>query len=192
GQAGTGEHANVLRDLLLQVDAHSGTASVEAHRVDIGGLSGQLSKGDCIGEFSRPAAAEKAGDLELARLSPQLVSLLDLCHQLVLLEAGVEIESVGTYATGRGFRKIEDAPAQCPAALIPLGSRAIGISPTIAGVVERAGIDVHPVQEIQLGIVRVFVRIEDVDNGKPADCQHEPVFRLPSRELTEVGLYLVR
>ena len=87
GPAGAGEHADVLGNLLLQIDAQSGSAPVDAHRVDIGGLPGRL--GDCnrIRKFSRPAAAEKARELKLARLAPQFMPFLDFSDQLELLEA---------------------------------------------------------------------------------------------------------
>ena len=111
-------------------------------------------------------------------MSPQLVPFLDLSHQLELMEAGVEINAVGTDPAGWGFRQVEEAAAQRPAALIPLGCRAVGVSPAVGGVVERAVLDVRPVQEIKLGIVGVFVGIEDVDDGKFADRQYQPIFRL--------------
>ena len=142
GPAGTGEHANVLGNLLLQVDAHARPAPVDAHRVDIGGLSGDLGDRNRIREFARPPTAEKARNLELAGLSPQLVPFLDFPDQLELMEAGVEINTVGAVPAGRGFRQIEEAAAQRPAALVPLRGCAIGVSPAIGGVVERAGIDV--------------------------------------------------
>jgi hypothetical protein len=70
------------------------------------------------------------------------VPFLDFPDQLELMEAGVEINTVGAVPAGRGFRQIEEAAAQRPAALVPLRGCAIGVSPAIGGVVERAGIDV--------------------------------------------------
>jgi hypothetical protein len=77
GPARTREHANILRNLLLQVDAHARPAPVDAHRVDIGGLPGNLGNVNGISEFTRAPTAEKARDLELAGLSPELVPFLD-------------------------------------------------------------------------------------------------------------------
>src|SRR6202048_131662 len=61
GPAGAGEHANVLRNLLLQIDAHSRAAPVDAHGIDIGGLPGNLGDRNCICKASCPPTAEKAG-----------------------------------------------------------------------------------------------------------------------------------
>ena len=88
GPAGAGEHTECLRNLLLQIEAHAGPAGVGAHGVDVGRLAGRLGKRNRVREFSGAAAAEKAGDLELAGLAPQLVTLLDFADQLELLKVG--------------------------------------------------------------------------------------------------------
>src|SRR5262249_40807027 len=142
-------------------------------------------------ELSCAPAAEEAGELELAGLSPELVPFLDFSDQLELLEAGVEIKSIGAIPASRGFREVENSAAQRPAALIPLRGRTVSVSPAIARVIERAGIDVHPVQKIELGIVRILVGVEYVGDGKPADREHQPVLRLRPGELADVGLHLL-
>ena len=55
------------------------------------GMTGRLRERNRVGEFSRVAAAEKAGDLELAGLAPEFVPLLDFPDQLELREGRVEI-----------------------------------------------------------------------------------------------------
>ena len=57
------------------------------------------------------------------------------------MEAEVEINTVGAIPAGRGFRQVEEAAAQRPAALVPLRGRAISKSPAIGSVVERPGIE---------------------------------------------------
>ena len=86
GPAGASKHAEVCRDLLLDVDAHAGPVMVLANRVDVGWLAGGYGEIDGILEQACPAFADEAGDLDLARLLPQLVSFLDLPDVLELLE----------------------------------------------------------------------------------------------------------
>jgi hypothetical protein len=102
--------------------------------------------------------AEEGGHFELARLAPELVPFLDFTDILLLAE-GV-IEPVGGSvqgAAGRHCRQVEHAASQGKDALIPFGRSAIGITPGVAGVVERAGIDQGPVEEICLRIVGVLL-----------------------------------
>jgi len=77
GPAGAREHAPILRNLLLQVEAHAGPAGIGAHRRQrVAGVQarrfGQRDSGVVV---PHPPADEKTGDLELAGLSPQLVSV---------------------------------------------------------------------------------------------------------------------
>ena len=137
---------------------------------------------------SRAAAVEEAGDLELAGLAPQLVALLDFRDHRVLLKGRVEHAAVGTDAPGGRRRKVEDAGAQGPGALVPLGGRAVGVAPAVAGIIEGAGVDQRPVQKVGLGAVGIFVGIEEVDDGELSDRQHEAVRRARAGELAEIGV----
>ena len=177
--------------MLLQVDADTGAAGIAPHGGDVGGLAGDLGERDGVLESSRPAAVEKAGDLELAGLAPQLVALLDFRDHRELLEGRVEDAAVGTVAAGGSRREVEYAAAQGPGALVPLGGRAVGVAPGVAGIVERAGVDQRPVQKVGLGTVGIFVGIEDVDDGELADRQHQAVGRARPGELVDVGLDLL-
>src|SRR5262249_31886002 len=96
--AGTGEHPDRVRDLLLQVHADSGAAGIASHRNDVGRLTGDLGERDGVLVSSLPAAVNEAGDLELARLAPPFVALLDFRDQRVLLKGRVEDAAVGTVA----------------------------------------------------------------------------------------------
>src|SRR5262249_11090765 len=129
GPAGAGEDPDRVRDLLLQVHANTRAAGISSHRGDVGGLTGDLSERDGVLESSRPAAVEEAGDLELAGLAPQFVALLDFREQRVLLKGRVEDAAVGTVAAGGTCRQVEDAGAQGPGALVPLGGRTVGVAP---------------------------------------------------------------
>jgi hypothetical protein len=42
---------------------------------------------------------------------------LDFSDQLELMKAGVEINTIGTYSAGRGFRQVKKVAAQRPAAM---------------------------------------------------------------------------
>ena len=108
-------------------------------------------------------ASEKAGDGDLAGMSPQGIATLDFADPLELLKCRIEIGAVGD------DREIEQSAAYRPASLIPFGSSAISIGPGIGGIIEGAGIDDRPIQEIVAGIVRIFVVIEYVDDGELAD-----------------------
>ncbi len=101
GPACAGEHTPILRNLLLQIEAHARPAGVHAHGVDIGGLTGRQREINGILEASRPPAVEKAGDLQLARLPPQLVPFLDFADQLELIEGRVETVARWAYPAGR-------------------------------------------------------------------------------------------
>src|SRR6185503_13646990 len=99
--AGAGKHAYRVGELLFQIEAHAGPAGVGAHRVDVGGLPGDRRERDGVGEMPGIAAADKAGDLYLARLTPQIVALFDLTHQLELPERRVKITAPWALAAGR-------------------------------------------------------------------------------------------
>ena len=129
----------------------------------------RLAERDGIGKVCGAATAEKAGDLDLAGLPPQLVPLLEFANHLELLEGRIEIETKGTVPVGRRYRQVEDAAANGPAALIPFRCRAIGVAPAVSRVVERSGIDQRPVQKIGLGIVRIPIGVEHIDHGEASD-----------------------
>ena len=92
GPAGAREHADGLRDLLLDIEADTGATLIFAHqrKRETGIGAGCLRQVDRILEASGVTAAEEAGDLDLAGLSPQLVPFLDFADQLKLLEGRVE------------------------------------------------------------------------------------------------------
>ena len=106
------------------------------------------------------------------------MALFDLADQLELPEGRIEIAAAGAYSASRGHRQVEHAAAQRPASLIPFSGRAVGVSPAVAGIVERPGIDQRPVEEIAFRIVRVSVGVEDIDDREAADREHQPVRRL--------------
>src|SRR6202035_1745249 len=62
--------------------------------------------------------------------------------------------------------------------------------PGIARIVEGAGVDERPVQEISLRIGGVFVGIEYVDGGEFSDGQHQTAVRRRTGKLIDVGIDL--
>ena len=72
-----------------EIEAHSGTAPVDAHRVYIGAPR-ELCSRNSVCKIACPASAEKAGNLELAGLPQELMPVLDLTNQLELMEAEIE------------------------------------------------------------------------------------------------------
>src|SRR5262249_59596021 len=103
---------------------------------------------------------DKACDLDLAGLTPELVPFLDFADHLELVEGGIEIAAIRADPACGGRGQVEDAAAHREAAMIPFGRAAVGISPPIARVVEGSGIDQRPVEKVGLGAVGVFVRVE--------------------------------
>jgi hypothetical protein len=57
-----------------------------AYRIDVGRQSRDGRERDGIIEIAGVAAAQIAGDLDLARLAPEVVTPLDFADQLKLLE----------------------------------------------------------------------------------------------------------
>ena len=80
-------------------------------------------------------------------------------------------------------REIEQAAAQGPVSLVPLGGGAVGVTPGVGGIVERAGVDQRPVHEILARILRIFVGIEHVGDRELADGDNQPVGGLRTGEL---------
>ena len=131
--------------------------------------------------------------LSLPGWPQKLVPFLDFTDILLLAERVVETVGGSVQGAAGGHRRqIEHAAAQSKDALIPFGSRAVGVTPGIAGIVERAGIDQRPVHKIGLRIVGVFVGIEHVDNGELADPQDQAVRRIRLRKQIDVGVGLLR
>ena len=199
GPAGAEKHAHRLRQLLLKIKAHAGAVPVgiAQRRQGIARIAGKrlawLRKSDSIRKVAGFAVTEKGSDFELARLAPELVPLLDFSNVLLLAERVIETVSGSVHAAaGRRRRQIEHTCAQGKDALIPFGRRAIGVTPGVAGIVERAGIDQRPVHEIGLGIVGIFVGIEYVDDGELADPQDQTVRCIRLRKQVDVGVDLLR
>src|SRR5207249_11005122 len=115
GDSGTCEHAEIGGYLLLEIEADAAAALVAADECGVGGLACQLGQSDCVIEAPHPVAGEKAGDGELARLPSDLMAVLKLDDGLELLEARIQNRAVGN------DREIEQAEAQCPSSLVPLG-----------------------------------------------------------------------
>ena len=104
GPTGAREQADGLGNLLLEIDAYAGSTLIDAHRRQrVAGIqTSRLREVKRTLKTSRIAAAEKAGDLKLAGLPPQLVPLLNLPDQLELVEG--RVKTVGrrvTRTTGR-------------------------------------------------------------------------------------------
>ncbi len=64
------EHAEFLRDCLLNVDAYARTVMPCANRIDVGWLPGGDGEIDGVLEQARAPFIDEAGDLDLAGLSP--------------------------------------------------------------------------------------------------------------------------
>jgi len=90
----------------------------------------------------------------------------------------------------RDFREVEQAGANGPPVLIPLDGSPVGVTPGISGIIESAGVDDRPVHEIGTWIVRITVRVENIDDAEFADRQDEPVGGLSAGELVQPGLDL--
>ena len=74
--------------------------------------------------------------------------------------------------------------------MVPFRGPAVGEAPAVAGIVETTAIDACPVEEIGLGIVRVFVGVENVDDAESAQRQHNAIRRLRAGEHILVGFHL--
>ena len=158
GPAGADESAEIGRDFLLDIHADAAAALILADGGDIGRAAGDRSQCDRVLESSHAAAGEETGDCDLARMAPQIVAALDFADPLDLRECRIEFGVV------RDDREIEQAAAQGPVALVPLGGGAVGIAPGVGGIIERCGVDERPIHEIVARIVRIFVGVEDIDN----------------------------
>src|SRR6516164_122665 len=69
GPSGAGEEADILHELLLQIDADAAAALVPANRGDVGGHSGRGSEQNRVLNTSHAAACQEAGERNLARLA---------------------------------------------------------------------------------------------------------------------------
>src|ERR1700728_107659 len=185
GPARPREHAKLPGDLLLEIETDAATAAIWAYGGDIGGAAGCLRQGNGVGEATHPCAGQKSGDRDFAWLGPQLVAALDFSDPLKLLEARIEIGTVGHR------RLVEDAAAHGPVAPVPFCGRAVAETPGIGGVVEGSGIDQRPVHEVTARIVSVFVVVEYVGDAELADGEHETVGSLRAGELIGRGVNLL-
>ena len=132
--------------------------------------------------------------LSLPGCPHKLVPFLDFADYCELVKA--RIETVGERVASRRppgvAERSNTPPRNGEAALIPFGGRAVGVAPGVAGIIECAGIDERPVQEVGLRIVGVFVGVEKIDDGEFADRQHQAVLRHRTGELVDVGVNLLR
>ena len=115
----------------------------------------------------------------------QRVPFFRFRNKFELAEAAHQFRAVGHP------RQVEQARAQGPPILSPLSRAAIRIAPRIGGIVERAGIDERPIEEILLGIVRVLVGVEDIGDRKLAGGKDEIVRRARAAEFVGIGIDLL-
>ena len=161
------EDAEVFCHLLLDIEAYARLGVIMvAHQGDVGGLPRQQGQRVRVLEEARAADGEEARHLDLAGLAPQIVAFLDLGDIFKLLEGGIETVGERAVAASGRRRQVEHAGAQRPAPGVPLRGCAVSIAPGVARIVEGAGVDERPVQEVASGAVREFVGVEDVDDGE--------------------------
>ena len=186
GPAGPEEYAEVLIDLLFNIHADAGPDGIAAHRVDVGRLPGRLRQRHRVGIFAHAATFQVARDLDLAGPAPQLVPLLEFADDFEIGEGRSERVAGRGVATGRPVGKIEDAGPNRPAPGVPLRCGAISVAPAVAGIVEGTGVDRRLAEEIDLGVVGIFVGVEDIDDAKPPNREHQAIGRARAGELIEV------
>src|SRR5579884_2001533 len=135
GIAHAGKDAEIGRDLLLEPDCKPIALAVAAdwHRID--GTAGRERTSDRILEPRHAPATLEGGHEELARLTEQLVPMLELQIDLILVAARLERRTVGY------IREVEHAGARGPGARVPLERAPDGVAPCIRRVVEGARID---------------------------------------------------
>src|SRR5215470_3310778 len=110
------------------------------------------------------------------------MAMFDFSEPLVLAKGWIEVSA----AWNDGH--IEETAASGPVALVPFHGRAIIVAPSVAGVIERAGINQCPVHEVAARIVRVFIAIEDIRDVEFSNSNYEAVSCLLSCEPVEVGV----
>src|SRR5579862_329662 len=184
GETGAHERADLVGDLLLDIDADSAPTGVLAHRRGARNRSRRRGQSDRVGITSHAAPAEKSSDSDFARLAPHLVTPLDFANPLKLIEGWIEFRTVGD------DREIKYPAAHRPVTLVPFDSRPIGEAPGVGGIIECTGIDECPVHEVVAWIVSIFVVVEYVGHAEFADRNHHAVFGLRAAELVEIAVDL--
>src|SRR5215510_893300 len=108
------------------------------------------------------------------------MAMFDFSEPLVLAKGWIEISA----AWNDGH--IEETAANAPVALVPFHGGAIIVAPSVAGVIERAGVYQCPVHEVATRIVRVFVGIEDISDVEFSNSDNQPVGSLLPRKPVDV------
>ena len=86
GPPGTDESAKIGCDFLLDIHAHAAAALILADGGDIGRAAGDRRQCDRVLKASHTSPGEEAGDRDLSRMSPQIISSLDFADPLNLAE----------------------------------------------------------------------------------------------------------
>ena len=103
---------------------------------------------------------------------------------LVVLEIAGQIGSIGA------ARHIEQTGAQRPPILIPFHCGAIGEAPQFGTVIEGAGFDDGPIQEVILGVVGIGVGVENIGNTELADGDRDVVGLMGAGQLVDPVLHI--
>src|ERR1700756_92302 len=106
GPAGTGEEADIVVDLLLEVHADAAPALIVAHSGDVGGRAWCGREQDGVFEIAHPRPAQESGDRDLAGLAEDRIAPLDFAVPLELPEGGIQRVRV------RRNRQVEDTAAE--------------------------------------------------------------------------------
>ncbi|MCY1172097.1 hypothetical protein D9M73_122260 [compost metagenome] len=119
------------------------------------------------------------GDADSAVAVPDRVAMLDFAIELKLAEIALQHLAIGD------FGEVEQPGPHRPRPPIPFDRRTRTIAPGVGGIIEAAGIDERPVDEIGARIMRVAVGIEHIADPELAERHHHPVGRPPGGELIE-------
>ncbi len=176
-QAGPEEGAQIRQDLLLGIDRSAGLGAVFPHRGDIRWRSRAGGGADRVIVVRYVAGILEGKQFDLAGRAQPIRPHLELGNRRELAETAVQEPAV------RHARPIEDAGAQRPPVLRPLGCRTIGEAPGIGGIVEGAGIIDRPVQEIRPRVMSIAVGVENVGHGEFADGQDDIVGQMAAAQL---------
>jgi len=119
----------------------------------------------------------------ILRLSPKLMAMLDLAIPLKLAELRIQVRGVGR------DRKIEQAAAKSPLALVPFDRAAIRVGPRIGGN-RSAGIGDRPIHEVVAGSW-AYCCCRRRDHAELAHRDHQAVGGLRAAELVDAGVDLL-
>ncbi len=136
------------------------------------------SEGALIG--AEAALVVKDQSAQGTGLPAPLMAVFDLDDLGDFVEAGVEDGAVGDVG------EVEQAIAPGPGLLGPFGGEAIGIAPGVGGIVEGAGVDDRPVEEVLARVVGVAVVVEEIDDGEFAGGEDEAIVGMGRGQLIEV------